>query len=196
MRCKAVWLYGAMVVLTGAAQAEEIGYTEDFAPAQDRASALQQLIPGTEDFYYYTCLHHQNLEQFDRVEPLLQAWIQRYNYTPRVHEIQYRQALLTYSQHPQESLDFLQRTLNLQFNHQRQSIDARPNLPTQLDNTLLDRNRLMQDALQTFQNLDGFENMALEWLAQTQLSPERRRTLLERLERPDQPNLATLSRRT
>ena len=81
---------------------------------------------------------------------MLQAWIQRYNYTPRVREIQYRQALLTYPQHRKESLDFLQRTLNLQFNHQRQSIDARPDLPTQLDPALLDRNRLLQDALQNF----------------------------------------------
>ena len=64
--------------------------------------------------------------------------------------------------------------------------------PRNLDPALLDRNRLMQDALQNFQNLDGFENAALDWLVQTQLPPERRRNLLERLERPDHPNLAAL----
>ena len=122
MRSKALWLVvGVLVVLGRGMQAEEIGYIEDFALATDRTEALKQLVPGTEDFYYYHCLYYQNIEQYDRVDQLLQAWIQRYNYTPRVLEIQYRQALLTYPQHPKESLDFLQRTLNLQFNHQRQS---------------------------------------------------------------------------
>ncbi len=101
MRCKALLLWGALVVLVGGVQAEEIGYIEDFALAQDRTEALKQLIPGTEDFYYYHCLHYQNIEQYDRVEQLLQAWIQRYNYTPRVREIQYRQALLTYLAAPE-----------------------------------------------------------------------------------------------
>ncbi len=192
MRYKALALWGVLVVLGGGAQAEEIGYVEDFALAKDRTEALKQLIPGTEDFYYYHCLHFQNLEQFDRVDQLMQAWIQRYNYTPRVLEIQYRQALLTYSHHPQQSLDFLQRTLNLQFNHQRQSVDARPDLPIQLDAALLSRDRLMQDAWQNFQNLDGFENAALDWLVQSEVPPERRRNLLERLERPDHPNLVAL----
>ena len=32
-------------------QAAEIGYLEDFALAKDRAIPLQQLIPGTEDYY-------------------------------------------------------------------------------------------------------------------------------------------------
>ena len=34
---------------------------------------LKQLIPGTEDYYYYHCLHLQNTEQFDKVDELLQA---------------------------------------------------------------------------------------------------------------------------
>ena len=128
MRCKALLLWGALVVLVGGVQAEEIGYIEDFALAQDRTEALKQLIPGTEDFYYYNCLYYQNIEQYDRVEQLLQAWIQRYNYTPRVREIQYRQALLTYPQHPKESLDFLQRTLEPAVQSSA-AVDRRPARP-------------------------------------------------------------------
>ncbi|MHB8861931.1 MAG: hypothetical protein ACYC6N_05975 [Pirellulaceae bacterium] len=195
MRCKAlvVWVvWSVWGVCGGRMQAEEIGYIEEYALARDRTEALAQLIPGTEEFYYYHCLHFQNLEQFDRVEQLLQAWIQRYNYTRAVLEIQYRQALLAYSQHPRESLDFLQRTLNLQYNHQRQSLDARPDLPTDLDSTLLDRDRLTQEAWQNFENLDGFENAALDWLVPLPVPPERLRKLLERLERPDYPQLVAL----
>ena len=47
-----------LLVLTGTTVlAAEIGYIEDFALAKDRAEALKQLIPGTEDYYYYHCLH-------------------------------------------------------------------------------------------------------------------------------------------
>ena len=118
------------------AVAGEIGYVEEFALAGDRTIALKQLIPGTEDFYYYHCLQYQNTAQFDRVEQLLQAWIQRYNDTPRVREIQHRQALLTYRLDPKKSLDYLQRTLQLQFNHQRDAVGASPDLPTVLDQAL------------------------------------------------------------
>ena len=52
-------------------QAAEIGYLEDFALAKDRTVPLQQLIPGTEDYYYH-CLHFQNTEQFDKVNGLLE----------------------------------------------------------------------------------------------------------------------------
>ena len=183
---------GWLVCSSMTAGGGEIGYIEDFALAQDRSVALRQLIPGTEEFYYYHALHYQNLEQFDRVEQLLQAWIKRYNYTPRVREIQNRQALLTYRLHPAQTLEYLQRTLNLQFNHQRDTVGARPDLPSQLDVSLLDRDRLMQEALRDYQNLDGFEDNALDWLIQTELPSDRRRHLLARLGRPDYPKLVRL----
>ena len=69
--------------LASAAVAGEIDYVEDFALAPDRTVPLQQLIPGTEDYYFYHCLNLQNTEQYDKVEQLLQDWIKRHNYTPR-----------------------------------------------------------------------------------------------------------------
>ena len=40
----------------------EIDFVEDFSLAQDRSGPLKQLIPGTEDYYYYHCLHALNTE--------------------------------------------------------------------------------------------------------------------------------------
>ena len=40
-------------VLPSSATAGDIGFVEDFALAKDRAAALKQLIPGTEDYYFY-----------------------------------------------------------------------------------------------------------------------------------------------
>ena len=110
------------MLLQSPASAEEIGFIEDFSLAEDRTQALAQLIPGTEDYYYYHALHYQNNEQFDKVEELLKAWIKRYNYTARVQEIRYRQALLTYDQHPAQSLEFVRQELGIQFNHQREIV--------------------------------------------------------------------------
>jgi hypothetical protein len=190
-----VWkLFACFVLTVGAAAsaASEIGYIEDFALADDRTIPLAQLIPGTEDYYYYHCLHYQNIEQFQQVDKLLADWIKRHNYTPRVREIQNRQALLTYPRDPQQSLEHIRQQLNLQFNHQRETVGQKPDLPTALDPAAISRQRLTQHALARFQNLEGFEDPALDWLTGTDLNPDRRRHLLGRLRRPDYANLPQL----
>jgi len=172
--------------------AAEIDYVEDFALADDRTVPLKQLIPGTEDYYYYHCLFLQSIEQYDQVEKLLADWIKRYQYTPRVREIQNRQALLTYAKDPNKSLEHVRQQLNLQFNHQRETVGQKPNLPTALDPVTITRERMTQHALSSFKNLDGFEDAALDWLVGVELNADRRRNLLERLRRPDYPNLTQL----
>lgn len=185
-----VWLTVAMCTQTVVGQ--DIGYVEDFALSDDRAAALKQLIPGTEDFYYYHCLHFQNTEQFGEVEKMLAEWIKRHNYTPRVREIRNRQALLTYAQNPDAALTHLRQQLNLHFNHQRETLGQKPNLPTALDAARIAREAFARDALARHQNLNGFEDSALDWLVATELNPDRRRDLLQRLRRPDYPQLVEL----
>ena len=172
--------------------AAEIDYLEDFALAKDRTAALQQLIPGTEDYYYYHCLHYQNTEQFDKVNDLLTAWIHRTKDSPRIREIQNRQALLTYAKQPDKSLEFIRRRLAVQFNHQRERLDEKPNLPTALDPSAISRQTLLSRAFGLHQNLQGCEEESLDWLVGMQLTSDRRRHLLERLQRPDYPQLAKL----
>lgn len=175
------------------AHAAEIGYIENYSLATDRTIPLKQLIPGTEEYYYYHALHYQNTEQWDKHDELLAAWIARYKYTGRVIEIENRRALLTYTKNPQRTLDLITNRLNLQFNHQRDELNQKPNLPTTLDGTLLVRERLMREALGQYGGtVQGFENSALDWLIAQELNPEQRRDLLSRLQRPDYPNLVKL----
>ena len=193
MRFAAKFAVGVFLCLaTWQAQAAEIGYLEDFALAKDRTVPLQQLIPGTEDYYYYHCLHFQNTEQFDKVNELLTAWINRYKDTPGIREIQNRQALLTYTKSPDKSLEFIRQRLGLQFNHQRERLDEKPNLPTSLEQNLIARQTLLARAFAQHPNLQGCEDGALDWLVATELTPDRRRHLLERLQRPDYPQLPKL----
>jgi len=175
-----------------ACPAGEIGFVEDFALAKDRTVPLKQLIPGTEEYYYYHCLHYQNNEQFDKVDEMLAAWIKRHNYTALVNEIRYRQALLTYDKDPAKSLEFIRQELGIHFNHQRETLGFKPNLPTVLDQKLIARARLAEIAFGRYDNLQGFEDSALDWLVDEDLNPDDRRNLIERLARPDYSKLAKL----
>ncbi len=174
-------------------RATEISFAETFALATDREKALAQLIPGSEDFYYYHCLHYQNTEQWEKVPPLLKAWIARYHHTPRVIEIENRQALLLYTKDSQKALTLIRDRLNLHFHHEREELNRKPNLPTALDPKLLDHDRLVQQAFERHTNtVQGFEDSAFDELLSRQLTGEQLRDLLGRVRVPDHPGLAKL----
>src|SRR5262245_37958587 len=106
MKRTVLWL-ALGFVLASTAAADEVGFVEDFALARDRAAALRQLIPGTEDYYYYHALHALHTEQYDKIETLTRPWLERFGQTPRLTEIQTRHALLSYERNPQRSVDYL-----------------------------------------------------------------------------------------
>lgn len=188
----AVFTVCLVVTSVSGAMGREIGYIEDYVLAADRTDALKSLIPGSEDYYYYHCLYYQSTEQFDQVRQLMRQWISRYKYTARVHEILNRQALLDYERDQAEALNRIRSRLKLRFNHQQERVGETPNLPVELDSRLISRDQLTQRAMKRHKNLQGFEDSALDWLVATELSPERRRHLLERLARPDYAGLAKL----
>ena len=53
------------MMFASSAAAADIGLVETYALAADRAAALRQLIPGTEDYYYYHSLHLLQAERYD-----------------------------------------------------------------------------------------------------------------------------------
>src|SRR5262249_57228449 len=127
-----LWL-AVPLLLASPVAADEVAFIEDFALARDRATALRQLIPGTEDYYYYHALHYLNTEQFDKAEALTRPWHDRLGQTPRLTEIQTRYALLTYPRDPRRSLEYLRQRLGLHFDHQRAVPRAALRLPTPPD---------------------------------------------------------------
>ena len=181
----------AGMCFTPTSQAADIGYVEDFALAKDRAAALKQLIPGTEDYYYYHALHALNTGNFDAIDGLMKPWIERHTHTARVYEILVRRALLTYDKNPRGSADYLINHLGLRFDHQRETLGTAPNLPTGLDQKLISREALKARSF-AWANLDNFEDSALDWLSQDNLTWQRRRHLIQRLQRPDVPGLAKM----
>ncbi|HVC92066.1 MAG TPA: hypothetical protein VND64_00155 [Pirellulales bacterium] len=188
-----VWIGLVILAATTPAPAGEIEFVEDFSLSTDRSAALKQLVPGTEDFYYYHALHYLNTEQYEQAEQLIEPWVQRHGQTPRHWEIRTRHALLTYEKNPQKSLEYLRNRFGIQFPHQKEELNAEPNLPIALDPALISRKAFTDRANAGNQaNLDGFEDTALDWLTGVALSPAHRRSLLSRLQRPDYPNLPKL----
>jgi hypothetical protein len=188
----ALTLAGLLIGSWRSTEAEEIGYVEEFALSKNRAEALKQLIPGTEDWYYFQCLHWQHSEQFDKVDELLDAWIKRYRYTPRVNLILNRQALLLYERDPQRTLKRITDQLKLRFNHQRELLDQEPNLPTAVDLNWISRKTMANGAYGNRRDLSGFEDRALDWLISEPLNEVQRRDLVRRLRRPDHKGLPEL----
>ncbi len=178
-----------MSVSLAASPAAEIPFAEDFALAKDRANALKQLIPGTEDYYYYHCLHLLNTEQFEKLDAYQKPWLERHGQTQRYTEIQTRFILLTYERDPKKALEYVRSRVGVSFNHQKERVGVAPNLPTSLDPKRIARDTLLIDSLRRWGNTDNFEDNALDWLAGIELNWEKRRHLLQRLTRPDVPKL-------
>ena len=180
------------LLLVPTARAAEVGFVEDFALAPDRAVALKQLIPGTEDYYYYHCLHYLNAGQFEKVEPLTRQWYDRHRQTARLTEIQTRHALLHFDKDPKGTLAYVRDRLGLRFDHQKEVVGVSPDLPSALDPKLIARDALKASSLARWGNLDNFEDGSFDWLAAENLPWDKRRQLLTRLQRPDLPNLVQL----
>src|SRR5262245_44486848 len=92
-----------LVVSATTIHAGEISFLEDFALARDRVESLKKLIPGTEDYYYFHCLHFLNTGEFGKIDALIRPWLERFGQTARLTEIQTRFAILTYDKDPQRS---------------------------------------------------------------------------------------------
>ena len=169
----------------------EIGFIEKFALAPDREAVLDQLLPGTEDFYFFHALHYQNTRQAAKLSAILDQWAKRFPDSARRKIIENRAALLSYDADPKTTLKFLRDRLNLEFNHQQQARDQKPDLPTKLDAALISRAAFQHAALENTQNLGNVNEEALATLIldKVPLSPSQTRDLLRRLKRPDVPGL-------
>jgi hypothetical protein len=184
------------MIFEGRAQhavAAEIGWLERYSLSTDRTVPLKQLIPGTDEYYYYWSLHYLSTEQWSKVDETLKEWTKDKVSIPEpAREIQLRYALLTYEKNPEKTLGEIQSRLNVQFNHQQQKLNQKPNLPTKLDEKLISSDTLYKRATQNTGGLERFENSAIQWLIKRELTRDQVHQLLSRLQRPDYDGLVKL----
>ncbi|MCB9712351.1 MAG: hypothetical protein H6712_00740 [Myxococcales bacterium] len=164
---------------------------ERFALADDRRQALEQLVPGTEDYYFHLCLVHEQAGDFAAVERTLDAWIDRMGVMPRVEQIRHRLALLRFSEQPASSLEYLRRALGLRFDHQPAALGRPTEHPHALDPRVLSWEAVHRHGMAHSRagDLAGFTDQALRALAHEPMEGERLRHYLGRIARPDHPGL-------
>ena len=189
-------LFALLLPLAALAE-NEIGFVERFALAADRKKALGELVPGSEEYYFFHALHYQNVRDTAKLNNLLNEWHQR---TPDENEarrvILNREAILGYEKDPQGTLKYLIERLGIRHDHQRQVPDAKPDLPTSLDPAKISREVFLRDALNNDRGLQSLSQEAIASLIRDQmpLTPDQRRAVLQKLQRPDVPNLVAAIR--
>ena len=173
---------------------QEVGYIEEFALAKDREKALTQLIPGTEDYYYYHALHFQNTGLAAKYGEMLAQWTKRFPDSAQRKVIERRQALLDYDKNPKASLDYIRRELGLNFNHQQEGKAQEQKFPTELNQAEITWDKFLQQALSGSRNLGNLTEDAFHPLMKSdrKLTQEQRRDLLSRAQLPDLPGLVKL----
>lgn len=191
------WQYALVLTFLASsalAQADVNSFQEQFALSAQRSAVLKQLIPGTQDYYYYHCLHYQHQGELKKVDDLLKRWHARHPYdTTRQKEIENRQSLLRYSTDPQETLRYLIKELGISLNHQRSGSGYKRKLPSRLSAHLIDTKRLFEQSLKYSQyNLYRFTDAALYDLVHAALSEDQQHRLLQRLRHPTFPGLVKL----
>ncbi len=170
----------------------EIGFIERFALAADREKALGELVPGSEEYYFFHALHYQNIRDGAKLNDILNQWRKRMpdeNNQRRL--IENREAIINYEKDPQGTLKYLIERLGIRHDHQREVPDAKPDLPTTLDPAKISRDVFLGDALNNDRSLQSLTQDALAALFRDQvpLTPDQRRSVLQKLQRPDVPNI-------
>lgn len=172
----------------------EIGFIEKFALAPDREAVLGQLIPGSEDFYFFSALHFQNTKQKAKLAAIMEQWAKRNPDSPQRRVIENREALLSYEADPQATLKFLRERMKLQFNHQQEARDRKPDLPTALDPARVAREVFVRATLESSSDLIECKDPVFEALVwgKVALQPALARIVVARVKWPDLPNLVDL----
>ena len=195
MKPRLLLALAAALTLSPFARGEnEIGFVEKFALAPDRAAELGQLVPGSEDFYFYHALHFQNTRQKPKLAAVMGQWAKQFPDSEQRRVIENREALLGYDANPQATLKFLRERLGVELNHEREARDEPPDLPVALDAKLIARDVFQTQALEADDDLSQCSDAALEALVRNRvnLKPAQVSALLGRLNRPDVPGLVDL----
>ena len=170
---------------------QPVGFEETFALAEDRGAVLEQLLPGSPEHYFYSCLYLQQTGALDRAEALLERWRETGS-TPALRQIEARQALLRASDDPALTFKFLEDELGLKFNHRRDSSDAVTKLPQSFDQASVGASALIKAALRREDGRGVSElSRAIQrsLLTATTLTKAQRGAVLDQLEWPDAPGL-------
>ncbi len=175
-----------------AASVNDLEFLEAFAWG-DRDAALKELVPDTEDYFYYHALHYQLRNDRVAFDGMMKRWYTqaRGRWVARAQELRRRQALIDFERDQAKTYQFIDDDLGLHFNHRPRHERKTPTYPSVLDAKRVSVDAFMQEA-KGHHLLSRLSERGLERALNEALSPEQRRALLSRLPRPDVPGLVDM----
>lgn len=176
-----------------AANPNDLEFLEAFAWG-DREAALKELVPDTEDYFYYHCLHHQLANDRVAFHDMLRKWLahNKNRWNERMKQMRRRQMLIEYPRNPQQTWRFIRDDWNLHFNHRKRGEQRNPDYPSVLRSEQYALEVFIREAKRHNGILDDLTPRGLQYALAENLKPEERRSLLGRLQRPDVPGLVDL----
>ncbi|MEM6470586.1 MAG: tetratricopeptide repeat protein [Planctomycetota bacterium] len=135
-----------------------IGLMERFALADDREAFLTELIPGSDEYFFYHCLHYQNLSQLDRAEAILNEWsaARKGRLSSLMRSMTDRQRLLTYDGQPDQTIRYLVDRLGINTSHASPGRKGTRRFESVLRDELISADRLVVSSLKSNQRLSPF----------------------------------------
>jgi hypothetical protein len=165
---------------------------EALALAEDRATALAQLLPGSEDHDYYRCLHAQHAGALDDADAILHAWPERHGKTERYERLRLRQLLYRVSADPERAADETRDWFGVGHWHEAEVEEVDPTRATRLAHAAFSGAALLEEALRYDTNLTQVSDEGLLELIARPLEGARRRVLLSRVGHTPQPEIVEL----
>jgi len=168
---------------------------ERYAYLADRPSVLNELIPGSEDHYFYYCLHYQVSGESEKAEALLAQWKVDTNAqnSRLIQGSEDRQRLLTYNRSADRSIDYFLNRLNIKLDHTPPVAVGEVLYPSTFDNAALEPNSLIDTVEQRQLTRAGLRRLAARVLANEVTLPRQRITaMLDQIDGPWMPNLDQL----
>lgn len=196
-------LFGSLITLmmvshfSSTAHADPVGLMERYALAEDRQSILDELVPGSVEFYYYHCLHYQVTGQLAKSEDLLLQWENNIhlNSSPLLRGMLDRQRLLTFGATPDLTIKYLRARLGIQLNHTAPPLRGERRYPDALPGNVLVIDTLIDEALRLEKQLTqaGLQRLGERFLAKEAVGlPVSLQWLLEQVDGPWMDNLDSL----
>ena len=173
-------------------QGEEIGFVETYALAKDRPAVLAQLIPETEDYFYYHVLFYQTAGKIADAQAQLDAWVAKFGWTERANAMRARQMMLTYSTNRAQTIDYLRSQLGVNLDATPPQRDRAAELSTVLDNARVDYQSNLKAAIESDRSLGNIDGNALLHAIPWTENIDTLRSWLQRIQRVDVPNLSEL----
>lgn len=175
------------MISLGSSDAQEPGFLEEFALSKDRQATVDTLIPGTNDHYYYWCLHLLNEGELDSAREVLGNWIKQHGkngQSAAMQRLGNRLLLLDADTDPKATIDKLRQLLNLTYNYRNPS-NPPTQFPTILSQAVISDAALTKRFLTSHPNdVNQFEPLYFGQLINAPLSRNQRENLLAQI----QPN--------